>query len=368
MRIAVVCPVEETIPPRKYGGVEWIAYHVAHGLAQRGHQVDLYATGDSKPDDYTLVPITPKDIRLDPAAANDPALREARKMLAVSQAAALLDQRKYDVIHNHVRWRLLLFQPQLHASAVVTTLHMPLSAPNEAAIFQRYRDLPYVSISNNQRRDLPDLRFAKTIYNGVDTEEFTFSADGGDYLAFLARLSPQKGAIPAAIVAAKTRHPLKVAAKIDYVDRAYAEEFKATADRKYVELLGEIGSEERTTLLTGARGLLAPIQWEEPFGLMFTEAMASGTPVIAYARGSAPEIIEDGVTGFLVNQSKDLTRGSYLTKRTGLAGLEDAVRRLYALPPAEYRAMRRAARQRVERKFSVTMMVDQYERLFHRLS
>lgn len=368
MKIAVIAPLEETVPPTKYGGTEWIVYHVAAGLAKKGHEVDLYAAGDSQATPYHLIPLVEKSLRTQPLFFEDMKLRDSAKLLATAKAVKMLSEKQYDIIHNHEGWRFLLFA-DLVKQLIVTTHHGPLDPPYQSLILKKYKDFSHISISNNQRKDLPELHFVETIYNGVDLNDLVYyegSLSNHQYCALLARMSPEKGPIDAAIVAGKTKRPMKIATKVDKINEEYFEEFK-THLNEYVNFTGEISPYERTEFLRHARLLIAPIQWEEPFGLMFTEAMATGTPVVAYARGASPEIVVDGVTGFLVNQSEEFQRGDWMIKKTGTEGLAEAVEKIYAMNQDKYIKMRRACRAHIEKYFSVSTMVDKYEATFLRI-
>ena len=281
----------------------------------------------------------------------------------------MLKKQQYDIIHNHVGWKFLLFSSFLNQKIVITTHHGPLSA-YQNIVFERNKDYCHIAISNNQRNGLLQLNFVKTIYNGIDLDLFPYDENIPNIdaqMIFLARLSPEKGAIEAAKVAHMVKKKLLVTAKVDLVDQPYYEKFKPLIDNIYVTFRGEIGHDERSQLLQSARCLLVPIRWEEPFGLMFTEAMASGTPVITFARGSAPELIKDGETGFLVNFSDDMKRGDWIVKKTGIEGLCEAVERIYALPENQYRTMRKACRAHMEKHFTVETMVDEYEKVYKKI-
>ena len=278
-------------------------------------------------------------------------------------------KKHYDIVHNHYGWRFLIFSDFI-ASKIITTHHGPLSFPYQNAVYLDHKDQAHVSISNNQRIDLPDLNYVATIYNGIDLRLFPF-VDGkittSSPMAFLARMNHEKGAIEAATVAQTTKRPLRVAAKVDKIDELYFEQFRPFIDNKLVFFEGEIDPVKRLNLLQSARCLLAPIKWEEPFGLMFIEAMSCGTPVITFARGSVPEIIKDGETGFIVSQSSELKRGEWITKKMGVDGLCEAVERIYSMPQDQYETMRRACRAHVEKNFTVEKMGDEYEKTYLKL-
>lgn len=369
MKIALIAPIEESIPPKYYGGIEWIVYYLAHLLGKKGHSVDLYATGDSKKEnEYSLIPIVETGLRTTVPFSHNTALRESAKWLGISKVLHLINERKYDIVHNHASWRMQAFGTHIHAP-FVTTHHSSLSIPHQNAVYLANKDAFYVSISDNQRKDLPTLNYVETIYNGTDTTTYPFSTYEGPYthMSFLARMSPEKGGIEAAQVAMRTKKVLHVAAKIDEVDKDYFSQFKPYIDNKYVSFLEEISQHVKLKHLQTARCLIAPIRWEEPFGLMFTEAMSCGTPVIAYSRGSAPEIIKDGVTGFLINESPEHVRGDFIIKKTGVEGLSEAVERIYSIPEAEYQQMRNNCRSHVVQNFSVELMVERYESLFKKM-
>jgi glycosyltransferase involved in cell wall biosynthesis len=370
MKIALVAPVEETIPPSGYGGTELIVYRLAHGMARRGHTVHLYAAADSRRErGYKLLPITPRSLRKQ-RRYHDLKLRESEKWLALSDAVRLLNGEDYDVVHNHASWRFLALSGLLRQRRILTTHHGPLSLPYQNEVFTRYPKLGYVSISNNQRRDLRSLNYVATVYNGLEPDEFPFRERSGshDYAYFLARISPEKGPLAAAKAAKAAKRKLVMNGKVDAVDEAYFSELRPLLRSAYVDFQGEVGGKTKVRRLQQARCLLAPTSWEEPFGLMFIEAMAAGTPVISFARGSAPEIVKDGETGFLVNYSSRDQRGDWAVRKSGQAGLTEALERVFSLPEDEYLTMRRASRRRVERYFTVERMLDGYETAYRKIA
>lgn len=369
MKIALIAPVEETVPPIKYGGTERIVYEVARGIGKLGHTVDLYASGDSrKESNYTLYPTVERHLRSTDEYKDDIKMRDVKKMMLLSNIVDLLREKNYDIIHNHMGWRYLIFSHFVHGP-VVTTHHGPLNTTYQNLVYLAHKDTFHVSISNNQRKDLPQLNYIATIYNGVNINELPFAPEPkDDYMLFLARISPEKGPLSAMDTALRLKKQLIVASKIDIADREYYEkEVKPIIDNKYIVLKGELGIGEKVPLLQKAKLLLVPIQWEEPFGLMFTEAMAVGTPVVTFARGSAPEIIVDGVTGFLVNQSEEFKRGNFIVKKMGIDGLCEAVEKIYSMPQEKYLQMRKNCRDRVEKNFTVEKMVNEYEKVYEKI-
>ncbi len=371
MKIAFVAPIEETIPPQLYGGTEWIIYYLVHGLGKKGYEIDLYAAGDSQKEPYyNLIPITSQAIRRVPKYFENLKLRDVKKYMSYDQAVEHIIKKDYDLVHNHASWRFLLLC-SIIKQPIVITHHGPLNLDYQQEVFLHYADQYHISISNNQRKDLPQLNYVKTIYNGTDTTLFPFSPEPpileDNHLLFLARMSEEKGPIEAAQAAAQAGQKLIIATKVDKVNQPYFEKFKPYIDNKYVFFKGEVGHDAKIALLKGARALIVPIKWEEPFGLMFTEAMASGVPVVTFSRGSAPEIIKDGHTGFLINQSDQFKRGDFIIKKTGVAGLAEAIKRIYSMPENEYKAMRRACRKHIEDNFSVEKMVDEYEKVYKQI-
>ena len=243
MKIALIAPLEESIPPKYYGGIEWIVYYLAHLLGKKGHEVDLYATGDSQKEEfYSLVPIVSQGLRTVSPYSHDIHLRESAKWLGIAKIIKLISQKKYDIVHNHASWRMLNFG-NLITPSMITTHHGPLNQGYQNNTFLSYKTYPHVSISLNQRNDLPDLHYVKNIYNGTDTSEYPYLEDKkmlGNHIAFLARMSPEKGGIEAALAAKKTNKVLHVAAKIDQVDEPYFETFKPYIDNKTVYFVEEV--------------------------------------------------------------------------------------------------------------------------------
>jgi glycosyltransferase involved in cell wall biosynthesis len=339
MRIAQIAPLAEPVPPEMYGGTERVVSQLTESLVERGHEVTLFASGDSKTAAH-LVPVTPEALRLSSQEV-DPSIYLTLELGMVFDRAA-----DFDVIHSHVDYFALPFA-RLVATPVVTTLHGRLDLPGLPTIFERYRDAQVVSISDSQRQPLPGATWAATVYNGTDLGRFTFNEAGGDYFAFVGRICPEKNIEGAISIAHRTGVPLRIAAKVDPVDVDYHEAvIKPLLDGRHVDYLGELGDEDKNELLGSARALLFPVDWPEPFGLAMTEAMACGTPVLALRRGSVPEVVEDGVTGFVRDSEEELAQ---------VAG---EISRL----------SRRACRERVERHFSVDVMTDGYEAVYRQLT
>ena len=336
LKIAQVAPLEESVPPIKYGGTELVISNLTEELVHRGHHVTLLAAGDSKTR-ATLLPVFKKSIRQEPDG-QDLDKRNALKFIGVARVVDYLQKNHFDIIHNHLGWRLLPFSDSLPAP-IVTTLHGPLDIGYQRFVYGQYPAAAYVTISKSQRRAMPHLNFVGTVYNGIDVAAFDFSAKPGKYLAFLGRMSPEKGPIEAIRAAKKARLPLIMAAKIDIVDKPYfARQVKPLIDGKQIKFIGEVNHQGKVKLLKNALALLALIQWEEPFGLFMVEALACGTPVIATRRGSVPEIIQAGKTGFIV---KDYREAASTIKKIGQIN-------------------RRICRLTAEKRFTTEIMADGY--------
>jgi glycosyltransferase involved in cell wall biosynthesis len=303
MNIAILAPFEETVPPKKYGGTELVVYNVIEELVKKGHQVTLVAAGNCQTS-ARLVKIFETTVREMPDAA-DMNFRNAYKYIGLGKVAEYLSQNKFDIIHNNIGWRLLAFEKIL-GSPVVTTLHGPLDVPYQQKVYGTYKSSNYVSISLSQRRPMPELNFVGNVYNGLDMTKFKFFPVPQDYFAFLGRMSPEKGPVQAIQAAKAAGIKLIMAAKVDTVDKAYFEkEVQPLIDGEQIKFIGEVDHAGKLELLGGAKALLGLIQWEEPFGLFFTESMACGTPVIAMNRGSVPELIKDGITGYICNTQEE---------------------------------------------------------------
>ena len=283
----------EAVPPKLYGGTERVVSFLTEELVALGHDVTLFASGDSETT-AQLEPMWPKALRFDTN------LRDAYApvMLMLEEIARRADE--FDVLHFHLDyWPFSIFS-RLH-TPFVTTLHGRLDLPELVPIFDRFQEVPVVSISDAQRRPLPQANFISTIHHGLPQNLLTPRHGKRDYLAFLGRICPEKRPDRAIRIARAAGMKLKIAAKVDRVDQQYWEtEIKPMVDGRQIEMLGEIGDSEKANFLSGAKAMLLPIDWPEPFGLVMIEAMACGTPTIAFPAGSVPEIIENGRTGFIV--------------------------------------------------------------------
>lgn len=338
MRIAQVSPLFESVPPRTYGGTERVVHYLTEELVRQGHEVTLFASGDSRTS-AELRAVVPEALRLG-RERRDPAAWQALQLAAVAREAS-----GFDIVHFHTDflhfplWRQMAV-PQL------TTLHGRLDLPDLVPVYREFGEMAVVSIADHQRRPLPMARWMGTVYNGIPETLYTFEPQPGDYLAFLGRISPEKGAENAIDIALQAGLPLKMAAKVDPVDQAYFDaRIRPWLDHPLIEFIGEVDERGKNALLGGARALLFPIAWPEPFGLVMIEAMACGTPVIAYPHGSVPEVMDDGVTGYIVN---------------GPAAAVAAVERLDAIDRA-------ACRRHFEARFSARRMADGYLALYRRI-
>ncbi|TMQ10585.1 MAG: glycosyltransferase family 4 protein [Deltaproteobacteria bacterium] len=335
MRIAQVAPLHESVPPRLYGGTERIVSYLTEQLVACGHDVTLFASGDSCTS-ARLIPCCPRSLRL-AHTVDSVALH-----LAMTERVARRAH-DFDVVHFHIDYLHFPVSRREHY-ANVTTLHGRLDLPDIFPIFARCADLPMVSISDAQRAPLPDLAWQGTVYHGFPEELYRFQPDGGDYLVFLGRVSPEKGLDRAIEIAGRAGCRLRVAAKIDRADRAYyRERIAPLMGQPHVEYLGEVGEHDKQELLGGALALLFPIDWPEPFGMVMVEAMACGTPVIAFPRGSVTEVIDDGVTGIIC---EDVAEAVAAVARVG-------------------ELSRAACRQVFEQRFTAARMTDEYLAIYH---
>jgi glycosyltransferase involved in cell wall biosynthesis len=293
MRIAQVAPLAEAVPPKLYGGTERVVSWLTEELMRQGHDVTLFASGDSTTS-AKLVPCVPKGLRL--AGIRD---HIASHLVMLNEVRSRADQ--FDIIHFHVDLlQHVLFRDLAHKC--VTTLHGRLDLPDFMPVYQTFREMPLVSVSNNQRAPMPpNVNWLATVHHGLPSTVCPFNARGGDYLAFLGRISPEKRPDRAIAIAKRAGIPLKIAAKVDPADQAYYEEVIAPLlDHPMIEFVGEIDESAKSEFLGHALALLFPIDWPEPFGLVMIEAMSAGTPVIAWRHGSVPEVIADGLSGFIV--------------------------------------------------------------------
>jgi glycosyltransferase involved in cell wall biosynthesis len=338
MRIAQVAPLAESVPPQLYGGTERVVSWLTEELVRRGHEVTLFATGNSSTEGE-LAPVWPRALRLSQPQV-DP-------MIAQTVALELLARRaaEFDVLHCHCDW---LHLPILTRIGVpfLTTLHGRLDLPGLPRLIATFPQAPFVSISDDQRKPLPSAKWAGTVYHGFPADLLRPSFEQGHYLAFLGRLSPEKGPEVAINIARAAGMPLRIAAKVPRNGRRYfKEKLEPMIDGKQIQLTGEVDENAKQQFLAGASALLFPIDWPEPFGLVMIEAMACGTPVIAYRHGSVPEVVEDGVSGFIVADEASAT---------------DATKRIDQLH-------RRQVRDAFERRFTVSTMAEGYLALYHDL-
>ncbi len=339
LRIAQVAPLIESVPPAGYGGTERVVYHLTEELVRRGHDVTLFASADSRTS-ARLCPLVEKGLRLDGKQGKG-------VFLSLVQLEKVYDEMegKFDVIHSHIDCFTFPFAKRTLVPTVLT-LHGRLDIPEVVRVLRVYNDLNYVSISNSQRCPVPDINWVGNAYHGYPPEHFEFNDSPSDYFFYLGRFSPEKAPDQAIMLAKKNNVPLKIAAKIDPFERSYFNErIKPLLDDPLIEYVGEVTDKEKIELLKNARGLLNTIDWPEPFGLVMIEALACGTPVIVRRRGSSPEIIMHGKTGYICRSTGDFTRAIHDIGKIS----------------------RHNCRKDFEERFTQKRMVDSYERLYYRL-
>ena len=334
MRIAQVAPLTEAVPPRLYGGTERVVHWLTEELVTLGHEVTLFASGDSQTS-ATLDATWPKALRLD-GAVRDP---NALHIVMLERVRQKCDDEQFDLLHFHLDYYpFSLFSRQ--PTPFLTTLHGRLDLPEHQPVFTTFSSVPVISISDAQRRPVPQANWVRTVHHGMPEKLLTPRPSTPEYLAVLGRIAPEKGVDRAIRIASRCGIPLKIAAKVDRADQDYYDEVirPLIADNSLVEYIGEISDREKSDFLSGAIALLVPIDWPEPFGLVMIEAMACGTPVIAYNRGSVAEIVDHGLTGFVVDNE---------------ASAVAAVGRVSSLS-------RTAVRQRFEARFTSRRMALDY--------
>jgi glycosyltransferase involved in cell wall biosynthesis len=339
MKIAQVAPLYESVPPKYYGGTERVVSYLTEELVHQGHAVTLFASGDSNTRAH-LVAGCRRSLRLDKHTVD----HLAPHILMLEHVAQR--SREFDVVHFHVDY---LHYPLSRRTSTpqLTTLHGRLDIPDLQPLYREFRDMPVVSISMSQRRPLAGANWQATVYHGLPVDLLRYEPRPGQYLAFLGRISPEKRVDRAIEIARRAGLPLRIAAKVDEVNTGYFQDYiEPLFAQSHVEYLGEIGEGEKEEFLGCAAALLFPIEWEEPFGLVMIESLACGTPVVAFRRGSVPEIIEHGVTGFVVSD------------------LQDAVEAVEKVAQLD----RRDCRRSFEQRFTAARMAHDYVRLYEQLS
>ncbi|MGH9406328.1 MAG: glycosyltransferase family 4 protein [Terriglobia bacterium] len=338
MRIAQVAPLYESVPPQTYGGTERVVSYLTEELVRQGHDVTLFASGDSVTA-ARLVSQCPRSLRLDSECVD----QLAHHILMLEQVIREADN--FDVIHFHIDY---LHFPSSRRQQVphLTTLHGRLDIPDLAPLYREFAEMPVVSISDAQREPLPWLNWQATVYHGLPTDLYCLHEQPEEYLAFLGRISPEKGVDRAIAIARQSGMKLRIAAKVDRVDREYfSQVIEPLLDPAFVEYIGEIGEHEKNEFLGHAFALLLPLDWPEPFGMVMIESMACGTPVIVFRRGSVPEVVDHGVTGYIADS------------------VEDAVVAVRQVP----RLDRRRCRRVFEQRFTAQRMTQDYVRAYKRL-
>lgn len=340
MRIAQVAPLFESVPPRAYGGTERVVSYLTEALVDLGHEVTLFASGDSHTR-ATLVPIVDRALRLHPGRPD----WVVWHTLMLDRVLRLANQ--FDVIHFHIDTLQLPLAERCLDTPCLTTAHGRQDIPDLQPLFARFSNHPMVSISDSQRQPLSVANWQATVHHGLPVSLYRFHPQPQDYFAFIGRISPEKRVDRAIEIAIACETPLRIAAKVDAADRAYFEkEIEPMLDHPLVTFIGEIGDADKDDFIGNAKALLTPIDWPEPFGLVMIEAMACGTPVIAWRHGSVPEVLEDGVTGRIV------------------ASMQEAIAAARTIRSID----RRRCRETFERRFAAPVMAQRYLEVYRELA
>jgi len=338
MKIAQISPLYESVPPQLYGGTERVVSFLTEELVRQGHEVTLFASADSVTS-ATLRSNAPRALRLGK-------IKEFHSYNVAQLEDVMEAADEFDILHFHTDYHHFPMTKRI-PKAHLTTLHGRLDIPELVPLYQRFTDQPLVSISNNQRTHLPiEVNWLGTVYHGLPTDLFQQGAGDGDYVAFIGRISPEKRPDRAIEIAEAAGMNLKIAAKIDEADLEYYKtSIRKLMKRPHVEYIGEINEQEKAQLLGNARAVLFPIDWPEPFGMVMIEALACGTPVIAYNNGSVPEVLDDGQSGFIVESIEQAV---------------EALKRIDTLDRSHVRGI-------FERRFSAKAMTENYVKLYQKL-
>lgn len=334
MRIAQIAPLQLAVPPENYGGTERVIGELTEGLVQLGHTVTLFATGDSQTK-AQLIPFVPKATGFDSQA-------DAVSLHLCLQTEVYRRSDEFDVIHSHLEQLTLPFIASTQTPTILT-FHSRLDPPALVRLLQAYPNTNYVSISESQRVPVSGVHWAATVHHGIDIRRFRYYPEPEDYLAFVGRITPEKGPERAIHIAKQAGVRLKIAAKTDTKDRPYFKQVvEPLLSDPLIDFLGPVNERRKCELIGHARALLLPIDWPEPFGIVFIESMACGTPVLTRPRGAAAEVVEDGVTGFIRETDAELVA---------------AIHELPSIARAE-------CRQIAEQRFGITRMAEEYVRVY----
>ena len=338
MKIAQVSPLFERVPPAAYGGTERIISYLTEELVRRGHELTLFASGDSVTNASLVSPV------------NVSARQDMKRQAWLASYAIQLDQvaelaHTFDVIHFHTEYMHIPLAMRLRTPHITTT-HGRLDSPELVPLYRHFSKCPLVSISDSQRAPLAHANWCRTVYHGLPQELYSISEGAGDYFAFIGRISPEKRVDRAVEIAQRCGKRLYIAAKVDAFDESYFEGIKHLFKRPGIEFIGEVNDTEKRLLLQDASALLFPIDWPEPFGLVMIEAFACGTPVVAYRCGAVPEIVQNGVTGFVVNNQEEA-----ITAAKKIDSID-----------------RRACRSAFDQRFTAGMMAEHYLQVYEQIS
>lgn len=371
MKIAVTSPPWIPVPPAGYGGIERVVSNVIEGLVKKGHDVTLYATGDSK--------TTAKLSYLYAKALGNHLPLKLNPYHILNHLYHFYKDayNKYDIVHDNIG-EVALYFADLTKTPMVMTLHGTFNESTQdlfkdygtmhsvKELVQKFKHYPYVSISNKQRESLPELNYVSTVYNSIILSEFDFNEYGGNDMIWIGRMNYTKG-VDLGIEAAETiKKKFIISSYIDAGDMPYYQkDIEPHLTLGFLSRTDEIKEiKGKSQFLGNGKLFLFPIRWDEPFGIVMIETMATGTPLVAFSMGSVPEVVKDGKTGFLVNPSDIDIRGNWIIKKTGVKGLCEAIERIYSMPEDQYREMRKACRAHVEKNFTVERMVDKYEKVY----
>lgn len=372
MRIAILASNFIRLPPEpKYvpfgfsGAPEKIMHTITEKLVEKGHEVYLFASGDSLTSAH-LVSITKISASLDPLIGIGSHIEFER--LLISKCYQMAKENKFDIIHSIFDTRSAFYAPLVDIPTV-STLHSPMDKVKNQILSEIKKSLYLISISNAQRKLYPDLNYYTTIYHGLDlkSNEFELGEGIGNYMIFVGRLVEEKGIETIISLSKKLQKQVYLLGTNVKNSNFWNDVIKPNVDDNFIHHFGYLDKGKLKIHYQNAKLFLFPIKWEEPFGLVMIEAMACGTPVVAFARGSVPEIVKDGETGFIVNSSDEDIRGDWVIKKTGIEGLKDAINKIYSMPTEEYKKMRLNCRVHVEKNFTVERMVNDYERVYQEI-